>query len=107
MKTWGTRTMLLSSVLQILANSQLEAQPTPAKEAAAGFHAEMLAAAARETAGELIEEAVQSADGALRPSASEDQPKAIPPPGPSLEGMIQMVTKLQKEDQSRFLDVFE
>jgi hypothetical protein len=100
-------TMLLSSVLQILANSQLEAQPKLSEEAAAGFREEMLAAAAREAAGELMEEAVQSSTGAAESLASEDPPKAVPPPGPSLEGLIQMVTKLQEEDQSRFLDVFE
>jgi hypothetical protein len=99
--------MLLSSVLQILANSQKQAQPNKVEEVTAGFHEEMLAAAAREAAGKSIEEAVQPAEGSADPLPSEDQPRSIPPPGPSLEGLIQMVTKLQEEDQSRFVDMFE
>jgi hypothetical protein len=98
--------MLLSSVLQILANSQKQTQPKPVEEVTAGFHEEMLAAA-REAAGRSIEEAVQSAQGSASPLPSEDQPQSIPPAGPSLEGLIQMVTKLQEEDQSRVVDVFE
>jgi hypothetical protein len=99
--------MLLSSVLQILAGSQLEAQPKLAGEAAAGFQEEMLAASARECTGDTMEEAAQAAAGVTGPSASEEPPKPGPPPGPSVEGLLQMITKLQEEDQSRFLDLFE
>ena len=100
-------TMLLSSVLQILANSPHQIQPDPAKEVVTGFAVEMLDAAARDFAGESIEQAVQSATAPAEPPPSEDQQKPVPPRGPSLEGLIQMVTKLQEEDQSRVVDVFE
>jgi hypothetical protein len=99
--------MLTSSILQILASSLEQLQPKPVEEVTDGFGAEMLAAAAREAAGDAKEQTVQSGEGSVKGFTSEDQPITTPLPGPSLEGLIQMVTKLQEGNQSRFVDVFE
>lgn len=99
--------MLTSSILQILVNSLEQLQPKPVEEVTDAFRAEMLAAATRESDGEAIDQAVQSGEGSGKPFITEGPPEPTPLPGPSVEGLIQMVTKLQEEDQSRFVDVFE
>ncbi len=91
--------MLLSSILQLLTGTQGQGQPKPVENAAPGFDAEMMAAA-RDKAGEPA-----AADSVKLPN-SENPPKPVPP-GPSLEGLLQMVTKLKESDQSRVVDVFE
>jgi hypothetical protein len=99
--------MLLSSILQILITSKEQAQPKPAENVPAGFDAEISDAAARQAAEELKGETASSAAESAKPLSSEDQPKSVPPLGPTLEGLLEMVTKLKESDQSRFVDFFE
>ncbi len=106
MKCWGVA-MLTSSILQILANS-LEQEPQKTVENATGeFRSEMLGAAAGDASGRYAEKSAQSGDKPINAFAADDHPNSSPLPGPSLEGLIQMVNKLRKEDQSRVVDVFE
>ena len=101
--------MLLSSILQILAGIPTPSEETPAAPQAAekpSFEQE-LAAASQEPVGlEKIQQEIAAAAGLLTPLNTAAEPPA-PRPGPSLEGLLQTLTKFNEADQSRVVDVFE
>ena len=100
--------MLLSSILQILSEFNTQtAVPKPEEKGAKAFDDEMIAAMARESSGEPAQSTTPSDPESKKSCEAESPANSVPPPGPSLEGLLQMVTKLKEDDQSRVVDVFE
>ena len=98
--------MLLSSILRML--DQYQAQPKVAEKtnvSAEKFELEMAAIAEEASSLQKIEMEIAAAAELLKPLGPN--PERTPPAGPSLEELIRAVTKFEKSEESRVVDVFE
>jgi hypothetical protein len=97
--------MLLSSILRIL--TQHPEQPKVIEQPKVEkFDIEALAPPVENGSGlQKIEREIAAAAELLRPSGPHLT--GIPPTGPSLEELIRAVSKFEKSEQSRVVDVFE
>jgi uncharacterized membrane protein len=99
--------MLLSSILQILGQFHDQVQPKVAEKANVEKFEIEPAPAAEEASGlQNIEREIASAAGPLKPPlepSSAEKPLA----GQNLEELIRAVTKFEKPEESRVVDVFE
>jgi hypothetical protein len=97
--------MLLSSILQIL--NQYQSQPAatektlidPASEA---FLAELEVSGLKELQSEIA-----TAAGLLRPLSPDPAVTPVRLPGPNLEELVQIITKLKEKNPTHVVDVFE
>ena len=94
--------MLLPSIVRILGQnqSQLKTAELPrAKPPVSNLEAA--------SSLQKIEMEIAAAAELAKPSGTADPPAGIAPAGPFLEELLRAITKFEKSDQSRVVDVFE
>jgi hypothetical protein len=100
------KAMLLSSILQML--DQYPPQSKAAETARLKTPQKEEALSLENTSGlKKIELEIAAAAGLLRPLSVMPDPTMPPPAGPSLEELIRAISKFDKSDESRVVDVFE
>jgi hypothetical protein len=97
--------MLLPSILHILDQRQI--QPKIVEKTKPGFGTELTAAAEAIAGLEKIELEVANDVDLVKPVNSEPQPLDKPMAASSLEELLRIITKFEKSNQSRVVDVFE
>ena len=98
--------MLLSSILQML--DQYPAQLKVAEAARPIFPQGEETPNPENVSGlKKIELEIAAAAGLLRPLSVMPDPVMPPPAGPSLEELIRAVSKFEKSDETRVVDMFE
>ena len=98
--------MLLPAVLQILDQSQTQSKKA-VKNVESGFKAEMTAAAEGISGTENIELAGPKAADFAKPSDLDTQTPEPLSARQSLEELLRSITRFQKSNQKRVVDVFE
>jgi hypothetical protein len=98
--------MLLPSILQILGENSV--QSTIVKSVESGFKAELGAAIEGISGSDKIEAEITNAAADLaKPSLLEQSLPEKPPPVQNLDELLRIITKFQKPNQKRVVDVFE
>jgi hypothetical protein len=97
--------MLLPSILRILDQHQI--QPKIVEKPKTEFKAELTAAAEGISGLEKIELEIANAAELLKPQNSGSQSPDKPAAASSLEELLRAITKFEKSNQSRVVDVFE
>ena len=94
--------MLLPSILRILVQNQSQlSRPEQAKSSKAPPGTD-------EASGlQKIENEIAAAAELVKPSGVEAQSAGNPSPGPFMEELLRAITKFEKSDESRVVDVFE
>jgi hypothetical protein len=98
--------MLLPSILRILDQSQVQSKKV-IQNVESGFEAELSAAAEEETETRGTGPASAGALDSPKPLNLNTPHPAKPPAGHSLEELLRIITKFQKANQKRVVDVFE
>ncbi len=99
--------MLLSSILRILDQYQEQPKVVEKTNANVGKFELGMASSPEESSGlHKIEKEIAAAAELLRPSTPHPA-AGTPPAGPNLEELIRAVTKFEKSEESRVVDVFE
>jgi hypothetical protein len=93
--------MLLSSILRILVQNQPQLSPSETSK-----HPKIPPKTDEASSLQKIENEIAAAAELLKPSGVEAQ-TGNPQPGPFLEELRRAITKFEKSDQSRVVDVFE
>jgi hypothetical protein len=97
--------MLLSSILQILNQNQPQpaaTEKTLINPAPQSFFADLEASGLKELQSEIA-----TAAGLLRPLSPDPNVTPVRLPGPNLEELVQIITKLKEKNQAHVVDVFE
>ena len=99
--------MLFPAILQILDQSQIQSKKA-VKNVESGFEAEMSAAVVGISGAEKIELAIANAANPAGPALNLDTHSSEKPAArQSLEELLRIITKFQKSNQKRVVDVFE
>jgi hypothetical protein len=93
--------MLLPAIVRIL--DQNQAQLSTAEQAKAKAPSNLESASSLQK----IEMEIAAAAELAKPSGAVEPPVGAAPAGPFLEELLRAITKFEKSDQSRVVDVFE
>lgn len=97
--------MFVPSVLWSLNKSQV--QPEMAESQNSGFKAELDAAVEAISRLATMDQEAASTPETIQPQNSEPLHSEKPQTGSGLEELLRIITKFEKSDQSRVVDVFE